>query len=121
MRQSYRTDLSDEQRELLEKLILKAKTGGRPRSVDIREVVNAIFYLVSGGIAWHLLPHDFPKWKTVYHYFRTWRLEGDWVRIHDLLRQWLRASEAAEASPSATIQGWSVGGNSNNDSLGGGQ
>ena len=103
MRQSYRTDLSDEQWELLEKLIPKAKTGGRPRSVNIREVINAIFYLVSGGIAWHLLPHDFPKWKTVYHYFRQWRLEGDWVRIHDLLRQWLRVSEAREASPSATI------------------
>lgn len=80
MRQSYRTDLSDEQWELLEKLIPKAKSGGRPRSVDIREVINAIFYLVSGGIAWHLLPHDFPKWKTVDHYFRTWRLDGDWVR-----------------------------------------
>lgn len=68
MRQSYRTDLSDEQWKLLEKLISKAKTGGRPRSVDSREVINAIFYLVSSAMAWHLLPHDFPKWKIVYHY-----------------------------------------------------
>jgi transposase len=85
MRQSYRTDLSDKQWELLQDLIPPAKSGGRPRSVDIREIVNAIFDLVSGGIAWHPLPHDLPKWKTVVHYFRTWRLEGDWVRIHGLL------------------------------------
>lgn len=103
MRQSYRTDLSDEQWELLEKLIPKAKSGGRPRSVDIREVINAIFYLVSGGIAWHLLPHDFPKWKTVYHYFRKWRMDGDWVRILDLLRQIVRVCENREPSPSAAI------------------
>jgi transposase len=103
MRQSYRTDLSDEQWELLEDMIPPAKPGGRPRSVDIREVVNAIFYLVSGGMAWHLLPHDFPKWKTVYHYFRAWRLDGDWVRIHDVLRQWVRICEDHQASPSAAI------------------
>lgn len=103
MRQSYRTDLSDEQWELLEELIPKAKSGGRPRRVDMREVINAIFYLVSGGMAWHLLPHDFPKWKTVYHYFRKWRIDGDWVRIHDLLRQWVRVSENRQASPSVSI------------------
>lgn len=103
MRQSYRTDLSDEQWELLEGLIPKAKSGGRPRRVDMREVINAIFYLVSGGIAWHLLPHDFPKWKTVYHYFRRWRIDGDWVRIHDLLRQWVRVCENRQASPSVAI------------------
>ena len=103
MRQSYRTDLSDEQWNLIEELIPPAKLGGRRRSVDIREVVNAIFYLVSGGMAWHLLPHDFPKWKTVYHYFRTWRLNGDWVRIHDVLRQWVRICEDHQASPSAAI------------------
>jgi transposase len=103
MRQSYRTDLSDQQWELLEGLIPPAKSGGRPRSVNIREIINAIFYLVSGGIAWHLLPHDFPNWKTVYHYFRTWRIDGNWVRIHDLLRQWVRVSEDHQASPSAAI------------------
>lgn len=103
MRQSYRTDLSDEQWELLKELIPKAKSGGRPRQVDMREVINAIFYLVSGGMAWHLLPHDFPKWKTVYHYFRKWRIDGDWVRIHDLLRQWVRVCENRQASPSVTI------------------
>jgi putative transposase len=83
-------------------LIPKAKSGGRPRSVDIREVINAIFYLVSGGIAWHLLPHD-PKGKTVDHYFRKWRIDGDWVRILDLLRQRLRVCEHRAASPSVAI------------------
>jgi transposase len=84
-------------------LILPAKQGGSPRSVNIREVVNATFYLVSGGMAWHLLPHNFPKWKTVYHCLRTWRLDGDCVRIHDLLRQWVRICEDHEASPSVAI------------------
>ena len=86
----------------MENLIPKAKSGGRPRSIDIREVINASFYLVSVGMAWHLLPHDFPKWKTVYHYFRKWRMDGDWARIHDLLRQWVRC-ENRELSPSAAI------------------
>jgi putative transposase len=103
MRQSYRSDLTDEQWEILEELIPPAKPGGRPRSVDIREVVNAIVYLVSSGGAWHLLPHDFPKWKTVYHYFRQWRVQGDWVRIHEQLYQWVRLTQERQASPSAAI------------------
>jgi transposase len=70
MSQSYRTDLTDEQWELLQKLIPPAKTGGRPRTVALRAVINAIFYVLVAGCAWSLLPHDLPKWKTVYHYFR---------------------------------------------------
>ena len=58
--------------------------------------------LVSGG-TWHLLPHDFPKWKTVYHYFRTWRIDGNRVQIHESLRQWVRICEDRQASPSAAI------------------
>jgi transposase len=103
MRPSYRTDLSEEQWELLNPLIPPAKPGGRPRKVNIREVINAIFYLLSAGCPWSLLPHDFPKWKTVYHYFRQWRKNGDWERIHDKLRQWVRVSEGREPSPSAAI------------------
>jgi putative transposase len=77
MKQSYRTDLTDEQWELRQKLIPPAKTGGRPRTVNMRAVINAIFYVLIAGCAWSLLPHDLPKWKTVYHYFRQWRLNGD--------------------------------------------
>ncbi|MBE9192529.1 IS5 family transposase [Gloeocapsopsis crepidinum LEGE 06123] len=103
MGQSYRTDLTDEQWELLRKLIPPAKVGGRPRSVNMRAVINGIFYVLVAGCAWSLLPHDFPKWKTVYHYFRQWRLDGDWERIHEQLRQWMRATCNRHPSPSAAI------------------
>lgn len=103
MSQSYRTDLTDEQWQLLEKLIPPACPGGRPRSVNMRSVVNAIFYVLVSGCAWSLLPHDLPKWKTVYHYFRQWRINGDWRRIHEHLRQWVRVIEERHPSPSAAI------------------
>lgn len=103
MSQSYRTDLTDEQWELLRKLIPEAKPGGRPRSVDMRAVINAIFYVLVAGCAWSLLPHDLPKWKTVYHYFRQWRINGDWERIHERLRQWVRAIDDRHPSPSAAV------------------
>jgi transposase len=86
---------------LLQKLIPPAKSGGRPRSVDMRSVVNAIFYVLVAGCAWSLLPHDFPKWKTVYHYFRQWRINGAWEQIHEQLRQWVGVIEDHHPSPSA--------------------
>jgi putative transposase len=103
MCKSYRTDLTDGQWELLRKLIPAAKSGGRPRTVDMRGVMNGILYVLVAGCAWSLLPHDFPKWKTVYHYFRQWRIDGDWERIHEQLRQWVRAIEDRHPSPSAAI------------------
>ncbi len=69
MSPSYGSDLTDAQWELLSGVIPAAKPGGRPRSVNMRAVVNAIFYILCAGCTWHLLPHDVPKWKTVYHYF----------------------------------------------------
>lgn len=65
-RRSYPTDLTDDQWEIASHLIPPAKTGGRPRTIDIREVVNALMYMVMAGGAWRMLPHDFPKWQTVY-------------------------------------------------------
>jgi putative transposase len=70
MRKAYPTDISDEQWALLDPLIPAAKSGGRPRSVDMREVINALLYILSAGCAWRLLPHDLPPWGTVYSYFR---------------------------------------------------
>lgn len=98
---SYPTDLNDEQWALLSELLPPAKVLGRPRQVDLRAVVNAIFYLVSAGCAWRLLPHDFPHWKTVYHYFRQWRLDGTWERIHQRLVEWVRVMDGRQATPSA--------------------
>jgi putative transposase len=64
-------------------------------------VLNAIFYIVVAGCAWRLLPKDFPKWQTVYHYFRAWRLDGTWERIPAQLVPWERVAQGHEAAPSA--------------------
>jgi putative transposase len=100
---SYRTNLTDEQWEIMQTLIPEAKSGGRPRTVDMREVINGIFYILVAGCAWSLLPHDLPKWKTVYHYFRQWRIDGNWERIHEQLRKCVRAIEDRHPSPSAAV------------------
>lgn len=102
-REIYSTDLTDEEWALLSELIPSAKTGGRPRTIDIREVLNAIFCILRAGCAWRLLPHDFPCWKTVYHYWREWRISGLWERINSALRQLLRRKIGREAKPSAAV------------------
>jgi transposase len=75
-RRAYATDLSDDEWRILEPLVPKAKPGGRPRAHETRELLNAIFYVLRGGCAWRLLPHDFfLPWQTAYHYyFRAWRI-----------------------------------------------
>jgi putative transposase len=98
---SYPTDMTDEQWELLFPLLPCAKPGGRPRRVDIRAIVNAIFYSVVAGCAWRMLPQDFPKWKTVYHYFRARRLDGTWERIHAQFVRWEWGVQGHQAVPSA--------------------
>jgi transposase len=102
-RTAYPSDLSDAQWKLLEPWIPPAKPGGRPRRVDMREVLNAILYVLRTGCAWRLLPHDFPPWSTVYDYLRKFRLGGLWHRIHDALRDQVRRREGRHESPSAAI------------------
>ena len=102
-RKPYPSDLTDEQWDLIEELIPSAKPGGRPREVSMREVLNAILYVLRSGCAWRLLPHDFPKWNIVYYYFWRFRRESIWRDIHDLLRDELRVKEGREASPSACV------------------
>jgi putative transposase len=99
----YPSDLTDGEWNHVKRLIPKAKPGGRPRTLNMREVLNAVFYLVRGGITWDMLPKDFPKWKSVYHYFRLWRLQGRWKAIHDRLRRRLRKQNGRQPSPSAAI------------------
>ena len=53
-----------------------------PRCTPLREILNAIFYIVRSGCAWRLLPHEFPPWKTIHHYFRIWRIDGTWEQLH---------------------------------------
>jgi transposase len=91
MRKAYQTDLS------------ASKAPGRPRVHTLREILDAIFYIVRSGCAWRLLPHDFPPWKTVHHYFRTWRLDGTWERVHAALRKRLRVRKKRDPQPSAGV------------------
>ena len=102
-RKRYSTDITDAQWQVLEPLIPPAKPGGRPRTVDMREVINGIFYVTRSGCAWRLVPHDLPPWGTVWYYFRQWRLDGTWQKIHDALRSQTRVAAGREESPSAGI------------------
>jgi len=102
-RQRYPTDLTDTQWTLLAPRIPRVKPGGRPRSADMRAVVDAILYVVRNGGTWRALPHDYPPWKTVYHYFRAWRLDGTWARIHDALAEQVRVRAGKQPTPSAAI------------------
>jgi putative transposase len=102
-RKHYPTDLTDEQWELVRPLLPKAKPGGRPRSVDLRAVLNGIFYVVRGGVPWRMLPGDLPPWGTVHFDSRCWRLDGTWEKILDVLRTRLRHADGRKKSPSAAI------------------
>jgi putative transposase len=103
MRKAYQTDLSDAEWSCLELHLPAPKADGRPRLHHLREILDAIFYVVRSGCAWRLLPHDFPPWKTVYHYFRSWRLDGTWERMHTALRQRVRVRQKRNPQPSAGI------------------
>jgi putative transposase len=102
-RRTYPTDLTDKEWALLAPLIPPAKRGGRPRTTDMRAVLNAIFYLLRSGGAWRLLPREFPVWQTVYDYFRQWRNAGVWEQIHTTLRERVRRQSGRAAEPSAAI------------------
>jgi putative transposase len=84
-------------------LVPEVKNGGRPAAHERREIVNAILYVLRTGCQWRALPHDLPSWKTVYTYFRTWRLDGTWERIHDALRRQVRRSVGKKPEASAAI------------------
>jgi putative transposase len=100
---SYPSDVSDAEWDVISPLLPPAKSGGRPRTTPLRDVANAIFYMIRGGCAWRMLPKDFPPYQTVYDYFRTWRNDGTWEKIHDTLRDRLRQKAGRDVSPSAAI------------------
>ncbi len=103
MSKAYPSNLTQAQFELLSDMIPAPKPGGRPREVEMWEILNAIFYILCEGCRWRALPGDFPKWQTVYTYFRNWRINGTWVKIHDHLREWVRIEQERHPSPSEAV------------------
>jgi len=89
-RKPYNTDVTDVEWAIIEPLVPAVQPGGRPRFRKMREVINAIFYIQRAGCAWRLLPHEFPPWQTVYHYFRTWRIAGVWESMLRTVREQVR-------------------------------
>jgi putative transposase len=102
-RGGYSTDLSDEQWALIEPHLPASRRRGRRRTVSLRAVINAIFYLLRTGCQWRLLPKDFPPWGTVWWYFRQWRRQGFWTRIHRALYPRVRAKTGRRPGPSVVI------------------
>jgi putative transposase len=102
-RQAYDTDLTDAEWNRLEPLVPAPKPGGRPPKHTRREIVNGICYAIRSGAAWKLLPHDLPPWRTVYHYFWSWRHQGVWQQIHDTVREWVRQAAGREGQPSGAV------------------
>jgi len=103
MRKEYPTHLTDKEWQVLEPLVPPVKSGGRPAHYARREILNAILYVVRSGCQWRMLPHDLPNWQTVYTYYRNWRLDGTWERIHDALRKQLREEAGRHPEASAGI------------------
>lgn len=99
-RQRYSTDLTDEQWERIRPYLERPGRLGRPTRLDLREVVNALFYFTRVGCPWRMLPHEFPKWESVRYYFEKWAREGTWETIQAALVQQVRTQAGRAAQPS---------------------
>ena len=99
----YSSDLTTAQWLVIKPLIPEAKKGGRPRTTDIREVLNAIFYRLKNSCTWENLPKDFPNYKTVFYYFQKWSVDGVIEKTHDTLRRAVRKQAGKKETPTAGI------------------
>ena len=99
----YPSDMSDTQWTVIRPLIPPGKSGGRPRNIHMRGIINAILYIVRGGVSWRMLPKEYGSWQTVYGYFRKFQREGIWQQIHDTLRKKVRRKAGKKPTPSAAI------------------
>ena len=104
-REPYASDVTDEQWALLSPLLEpeSKKKSGRPRTANRREIINAIFYVLKTGGQWRQLPHDLPRWSTVYVYYRRWCLGGQWQQAHEALHRQVRKQAGKQETPSAAI------------------
>ena len=102
-RQLYPTDLTDAEWRALEPHVPAPKAVGRPRRHSVRDILKAIFYILRSGCTWRLLPPDLPPWKTVYHDFRLWRVQGLWEQLHAELHMAVRVQGGRDPQPSAAI------------------
>jgi putative transposase len=102
-RRPYPSDVRDAEWAVIAPLFRQTTTRGQPRLHPLREIINAIRYVLRGGIAWRAMPHDLPPWPTVWTYYRTWRDDGTWKRVHDALHRQVRVAAGRDAEPSAGI------------------
>ena len=102
-RKPYPSDLTEAEWRRIEPLIPPAKPGGRPRKANMREILNAIFYVLRSGCTWRMIPHDLPPWFWAYWYLRRWRQDGTWERLQGVLCAQVRVQAGREATPSAAI------------------
>ena len=99
----YPSDLTDTQWGLIAPLIPKAKTGGRPRGVDMRNILNAILYISRTGAQWRYLPEKYPPRSTVFEYFSRWQKDGTWDLMNNTLRESVRLQSVRKPTPTASI------------------
>jgi putative transposase len=103
-RTAYPTDRTDPQWKRIDPYVPRPKPGGRPAQYTThREIINAILYQTRKGCVWRALPHDFPLYRIVFHYFRTWQKDGTWDKIHDALRHKVRQQAGKRPKPTAAI------------------
>lgn len=99
----YPSDMTDAQWEILQPIADAEYTTGRPRTLDLRLIINAILYVVRTGIQWRAMPKDFPKWSSIYYYFRKWSKDGTWQSINETVRQLERVRQGKDPEPSGVI------------------
>lgn len=100
---SYPSDLSDKEWDILEPLISPSKHAGHPQVLELRRIVDAVFYLLRTGCQWRALPRDFPPWTAVFYHYAEWRRRGTWERINTGLRERYRLAQGRTAQPTAAI------------------
>lgn len=100
---AYPSELSDHEWAILAPLLPPARPGGRPRTVDLRKILNGIFHILRSGCQWRMLPREYGPWSTIYAYFRRWRLSGTWEQLHTTLRERVHQQAGRQPTPSAAI------------------